>query len=582
MKTITILTDCTALPTTTTGDLAVFWSIPSDSFLAKRYAHAIPLNQILIETKADQLLAAALIKEWVKDEPVIDQIPHLLVCQETIFLEIYKILRLWKLHQWLLERGYQRCIFPTASWLDEGLKTIVNLLHSPLQCVYPQRNATSRWQRVLKRLQAEGFSRASLSEELSQLYLEIDPFRRWPLAAKSVLGIAPPRLTPGQLWFYSTAATYTQISLQYEPYFPEPFQFLVTKPSFAGKPLAERGRSFTALYAFVDKACIPSTSFVKDTIQHLYVHLKNAANHSSLPEISPLFLKGDWLARFFTILLPRRIFLSRVLKNWLEIAKPSALVLGNQGTESYLTFQAKQLKIKTILLQHGILGRDYPYLDYPIDYYFMRGKFWFNHLCPSAQQRALILNTPVETLKQPSISCQKPYLIFATTPTELHYMTMDSHVEDLLNQVIEASAANNLPLMIRVHPLERVAHYQHLVQQSQSASRSKVNISYSQGGEISTLLQQAAAVVMYTSTLFLDCIRHGIPIISFQWMHFGAMEALKAYDVFHYAEDYTALRKLIKGVAEQTLKPKLLQSTLFFESTDKNHLVKTIEDILVK
>ena len=95
-----------------------------------------------------------------------------------------------------------------------------------------------------RRLTQARFSVSSVREELGLVLNRIDPFRR-----RRALLSRPVRKRGG-LWFYSTAYTFTQIGLLYEPYFPAPFEFLVENPATGGRALRESGRPFVSVYEF--------------------------------------------------------------------------------------------------------------------------------------------------------------------------------------------------------------------------------------------------------------------------------------------------------------------------------------------
>jgi len=61
---------------------------------------------------------------------------------------------------------------------------------------------------------------------------------------------------------------------------------------------------------------------------------------------------------------------------------------------------------------------------------------------------------------------------------------------------------------------------------------------------LDSLLANTAVAVTYSSTVFLDCLRHGIPIISFDWHDFAYKSLIEEHNVFHFARDLADLESL--------------------------------------
>jgi hypothetical protein len=77
---------------------------------------------------------------------------------------------------------------------------------------------------------------------------------------------------------------------------------------------------------------------------------------------------------------------------------------------------------------------------------------------------------------------------------------------------------------------------------------------YSQGMGVEEVLATSSVAVLYFSTMFLDCLRHRIPIVSFGWHWFPNKSHFEAEEIFHFARDLAHLELLIKnGVDGQLL-----------------------------
>jgi hypothetical protein len=84
------------------------------------------------------------------------------------------------------------------------------------------------------------------------------------------------------------------------------------------------------------------------------------------------------------------------------------------------------------------------------------------------------------------------------------------------------------------------------VKDLQKASGSQAEVIYSQGSSAEEVLARSCVAVLYFSTMFLDCLRHGIPIISFAWHWFPNKRHYEEEGIFNFAGSLRHLEELIK------------------------------------
>jgi hypothetical protein len=70
-------------------------------------------------------------------------------------------------------------------------------------------------------------------------------------------------------------------------------------------------------------------------------------------------------------------------------------------------------------------------------------------------------------------------------------------------------------------------------------------VEFSQGAGLEDLLLRSAVAVTRFSTTFLDCLRFGVPVISFGWQGFSLRPLLDSRNVLHLAADLAHLSALI-------------------------------------
>ena len=61
--------------------------------------------------------------------------------------------------------------------------------------------------------------------------------------------------------------------------------------------------------------------------------------------------------------------------------------------------------------------------------------------------------------------------------------------------------------------------------------------------------------MIYSSTAFLDCLRHSVPIVSFGWHDFSYKKNLERYQVFYFAENLQQLHSLVNDGVVGLLAP---------------------------
>jgi hypothetical protein len=384
--------------------------------------------------------------------------------------------------------------------------------------------------------------------ELHQLLERIDPFHR-----RHVLKRKKQQWRHKDIWFYTTARTFTNIGLLYEPYFPRSLRFLVESSHTGGTPLHEIGRPNVSLYDFADNEFVPAASELRTARSHIERHLANVAVTGSEKILRDLFVRSAFFQDFLGRHLPYGLFVTRVFERWLDVAQPAALVVGNPVFEGPALTLAQRRGIPTLVLQHGILGDFCQFVDPPADHYVVRGAFWRDFLAPPVRPRALVLNPSEPVPATPQQSGPRRSILFLTSPYSLQEFWNETDLDDILRSLVATAASERIELVIRVHPLEQVAEYRVRLEALFGKKLDGVDVTFSQGSGLHSVLSRAAVAVTYSSTAFLDCIKLGVPIVSFDWHHFSYKRQIEKYGVFHFARSLAHLRELLSAALRGTL-----------------------------
>jgi hypothetical protein len=523
--------------------IGVPFEMAPDSALSARFADALPLSRLIGDFEDKKVQAHALARRLLADEPALRGVRQLSVFEEVVIRELQRGFHLLHLHDQLLANGIDECVFAEPANLGSELARLAQMLGAKLRVTTagPRRNSiASSLKRSWRRLRASGLATSALRMELHQVLERIDPFHR-----RHVLRRKKQQRRHNDIWFYTTARTFTNIGLLYEPYFPRSLRFLVESPLTGGKPLEEIGHPYVSLYDFADNEFVPGASELTTARGLIERHLTNVAVTGGEKTLRDLLVRSAFFQNFLGRHLPYGLFAARVFERWLDAAQPAALVVGNPVFEGPALTLAQQRGIPTLVLQHGVLGDFCQFVDPPVDHYVVRGAFWRDFLAPLVRPRALVLNPPEPNPATPQQSGSRRSILFLTSPYSMQEFWNETDLDDILRSLVATAASERVELIIRVHPLEQVAQYRVRLETLFGKTLDGVDVTFSQGSGLDGVLSRAAVAVTYSSTVFLDCIKQGVPIVSFDWHHFSYKRQIEKYGVFHFARSLAHLRELL-------------------------------------
>jgi hypothetical protein len=361
----------------------------------------------------------------------------------------------------------------------------------------------------------------------------------------------------GGIWFYSTAYNCTKIGLEYEAYLPGKLNFLVEDPATGGRRLREFGRECYGLYAWSRASDIPSASQVRTAGNQITEAIAGAPLTSEESELRAVLLKNEWWHFFLTRWLPFAIHNSRALDRWQQAVAPEMIVVGNAGDERALLLRDRGERIPAIMLQHGIMHWVYAVADQPVDVFLLRGPFFQRAINEKLRQKTVILNFPEANRAAMAASENvRADILFITAPYDVPVLFHPKDLRDILRSLLRVSYASGRSLVIRVHPMERIETYERAVDKLRKELGIGANVSYSQGVGVDEVFARSCVAVLYFSTMFLDCLRHKIPVISFGWHWFPNKRQFEEEGIFNFASDLRHFESLlwqgIEGKLPQT------------------------------
>jgi hypothetical protein len=525
------------------GKVGLLCETAPDGSLRTRFPDAVGLRELLGDINETKDRAYGIVNRLVAEEPRFRGVQQLRVFEEVLIRATESAIDVLNLIDWLKGNRITHCEIVGVHWLSKYLSVLASETGIDIRVPPPSKGGGPLVQtmgRIYGRLRDSSFSRASLHQEWRQVLDRIDPYRRRHALNRQR------RRWAGDIWFYTTSYTFTRIALAYEPYFPAPFEFLVENPSTGGAPLREDSRRWVSLYEFSAADLAPSRREIDNAADAIEQHLRSVPLSSRDSRARDIVMESWISTEFRERLLPRGLYQTRLFDEWAERTRPAALVIGNPVFEAYALLAARKRGIPTVLLQHGILGDYCQFVDPPVDCYIVRGTFWQDFLADGPRKRSKVLNIPDKTEKAPRAAMRREAILFLTAPYSLQRLWPESELDDIIQVLLRCAVERRAELIIRAHPTDKVGIYQRRVNAIMTEEGKRIaSIRYSQGGDLDDILARSAVAVTYSSTVFLECLRWQVPLVSFDWHHFSYKEKISNYGVFYFARSNAELRVLV-------------------------------------
>jgi hypothetical protein len=526
-----------------TGTVGLLCEFAADSPSLENADPCYVPEQLLGSADAALALAYPLVSAVLRTTPVIDGLPLLYVFEESLLEEFSHIVQAFRLDRWIANHGYPSVRFVSHSpWLDRLLqvRTVTGSQYALGATVKPLQS--SRGMRAIRKFWE---SRPKLPEAFRRIL----PVWSRHLSASRMrkLAVGAPR---GGIWFYSTAYNCTRVGLQYEPYLPQKVTFLVEDPATGGRGLRELGRNSYWLYAWSQNSDIPSASEVRSIGRQITAAFAGATLTPEQNVLRIVLLQSEWWQHFLARRLGFAIYNNRVLQRWRHSVGPEMLVVGNAGWERALLLNQTAERIPTVLLQHGVMHWTYAVTDEPVDTFLLRGSFFQRVINDGLRRKTFVQNVPEAAPSSTQLSNSvRDSILFITAPYNVPEFFHLGDLRDIVRALLRVSHSTRRRLVMRVHPTETIESYRQLVGELLKELGIDAEVSYSQGPGAEEVLARSSVAVLFFSTMFLDCLRHGIPIVSFGWHWFPNKSRFQEEGVFNFASTLSHLEALlVEGV----------------------------------
>lgn len=527
------------------GTAGLLCEFAPDSPCFKAPARCVGPDQLLGSVDGALKEVYPLVRRLLDSAPSVEGFPPLSIFEETLLEQLSYILQAFQLDRWISEERFATCRFSAYSpWLDR-LRDVQTFTRSGYEIIaeLPIFQSSSRG-RALNRLWT---SRPDAPEL----------FRRMmPLWSRCLSALSKRQLTratrQGGIWFYSTAYNYTKIGLEYEPYLPEQMNYLVEDPATGGKRLRELRRPWYPLYAWAQFADIPSPFETRSLGEQFTSALRGLPLSDKQNALRSVLLNSEWWQLFITRRLPFLLFNARALRRWFRSVAPEMIVVGNAGYERALLLQENVSRVPTVMLQHGIMHWVYAVTDEPVDVFLLRGPFFQRSVNETLRRKTIVLNFPEDrpTAVSNMSNSARNSILYITTPYHVPEFYHREDLRQILHSLLRVANSAARPLLIRVHPMEKISAYQRKIGELQRELGLHAVVQYSQGPGVEEVLARSSVAALHFSTMFMDCLRHRIPIVSPGWHWFPNQGQFQEEGIFNFACDLQHFEVLLhEGIA---------------------------------
>lgn len=554
------------------GCVGLLCEFAPDSPLLRDVEESYSADEMLGSADEALKVAYVLVSKLLQSAPSIDGLPPLSIFEETLLEQVSCIVQAFHLDRWISSQRFSTCHFASYSpWLERlsEARAFSGSAYS-LSAELPLLQR-SRAVRAIGRLWR---SRPTPSE----FFRRVTPLW-WRCLSAMPMRKHAEKAPRGGIWCYSTAYNYTKIALEYEAYLPEKLNFLVEDPATGGKRLRELRRECHLLYAWSRASDIPSISEARSIGERFTAALADVPLSYEESALRAIFLKSEWWHLFITRRLPFALFNSRAVHRWRQSIAPEMIVVGNAGWERVLLMRESTERVPTVMLQHGIMHWVFSVADQPVDVLLLRGPFFQRVINDRLRRKTVIHNFPEANAATLLTEGARDTILFITTPYDVPTLFHSEDLRDILRSLLRMSHASGRRLMIRVHPMERISAYERLVAELREEIGVRADISYSQGRGVEEVFARSCVAVLYFSTMFLDCLRHGIPIISFGWHWFPNKRQFEEEGIFNFASDLKHFEALVRQGIEGRLLRRRIGLEEFLATSKPEEISKFFQDI---
>jgi hypothetical protein len=491
------------------------------------------LNDTVGDYSAHVEKAYLLAHSIAETSPLYRGVKPILTLEESLADAFLRCLMIGDIHKALVQRygGGSQVVFLTESESQNAFSVFNSWRKAPFRISVlgkPQRGIrrTARRIRALANVVHEAKQESNWSKIISAPLEVVDDRYKlrsalWPEAS----------VKKGGRWFYGSFINSIRILHRYLANLEGESSWVVNRfPAARG---LEAGDRWHYLWQFGKPARrIEHERFLQEARKYLAT-LPSEIDNFPMEVFSA---SSVFMTYFFKRLLPLVLAEVDLMHVFLERSSPEELWVANQwGSEGGLIQVAKKLSIPVTQVQHGALHRYYPVAPIRTSRFFVWGQFWKDRLKASERGKVEVFNpgldvVPVEHKRQ---STGKKRITFLTAPI---HAIMFWHPDAILREVsalVKDLVNNGYAVIMRLHPSDQIAPWRRALEEAIGSITSEVR--FSKEESLASVLQETDLAVMFFSTVFLNCVAGGIPVIGLGWYPHIWQKPLEQSGMVHFA-----------------------------------------------
>lgn len=405
------------------------------------------------------------------------------------------------------------------------------------------RNAVARRAGFTQRM-ARRLRHASLvggwRSQARNLLVEAD--RRYRLRLAAGRRLSAPHVEPGGVTFFSSYRNNSRILSALEPHLAVPVTWITANASARE---GAHSKAFHRLWRFAP-AELPAPIAAADPPSP---EARDAARQGALR--SWLSWSPTW--RFWRetghALLPR---LTACWERYLDLARPGLVVVaGNWGLDGWLARLARERGTPVLQLLHGLLDGVF-YTEGPLhaDALIVWGEFWRRQWPAATRPRVHVFNPGIVSAPaRPRAAAVPPRVTFFSWPFDrLRFYSGSELLDGMIALFQRLSSVGACRLTVRAHPQENLSDLAQRWRRRSGELPSGLRLSRSE--PLEEVLAETDLAVMFRSTVMLDCLAHGIPVLIPGWIEFHWSQGLEGIEGIHLATDFRDLGRTLEDWLE--------------------------------
>jgi len=469
------------------------------------------------------------------DQPLYEEL-HIIPLLIELAKFVIQLRQKWGLRQLIVEGALPG---RSASLLSQVFSNYSGLIYRPL--AYFSQNPAKDRPSLLARL-SERLREVVLVGNWKRPVVEsmewLDKTYRWRIAWGSLL--RKPQVSEKKVTFFSSYENNSRILSSFVDLMPWPVHWVLNNES-ARRPLP----AGSTQHSYIWQYSIPGESASKINNKETRFTTKKTADQA--------FLLKSWLATSSTCRSWKRgesSLIAALTKCWeayLDEARPLLIVMANQwGIEGWFTQIARDRNIPVLQVMHGVLS-GYLYTQTPIlsDRLVVYGDFWRNLWREDQREKILVYNPKGCFREVKKLLSPKRRLTFFSWPLLLasfynSFELMDGFIR-IFSRVL---SQGDYEVMVRAHPLENPSDFKRRWQRLIGALPAELSIGKYE--PLPQVLARTDVALMFRSTVMLNCLASGIPIVMPGWINFGWNPALSNTPGIYLATDFPDLEERIR------------------------------------